>query len=222
MDVCSTCRQFSGYDQSEYKPPRILGGTLRHWTDGSNRMSKKHRWYCKVSVSHPKRETYRKRIHSRRRTRNIVCQQSSGLPHGMQVLYDRTARFSRESDRYGHFESDIRSSRKGAVETLVASDADTIIPVVGFSYPPQRAFIIENEKLVFKYPENLAARSQDLEKHYHDAGQFYVFKTDAFRKNKNLLLGNILPLVLDEIEVQDIDTEEDWRLAEVKYKIINE
>lgn len=111
---------------------------------------------------------------------------------------------------------------KEAVETLVASDADTIIPVVGFSYPPQRAFIIENEKLVFKYPENLAARSQDLEKHYHDAGQFYVFKTDAFRKNKNLLLGNILPLVLDEIEVQDIDTEEDWRLAEVKYKIINE
>lgn len=111
---------------------------------------------------------------------------------------------------------------KEAVDTLLASDADTIIPVVGFSYPPQRAFVIEEGKLVFKFPENLAARSQDLEKHYHDAGQFYVFKTDAFRKNKNLLLGNILPLVLDEMEVQDIDTEEDWRLAEVKYRIINE
>ncbi len=111
---------------------------------------------------------------------------------------------------------------KEAVEALLASDADTIIPVVGFSYPPQRAFVIEEDKLVFKFPENLAARSQDLEKYYHDAGQFYVFKTDAFRKNKNLLLGNILPLVLDEMEVQDIDTEEDWRLAEVKYRIIND
>lgn len=111
---------------------------------------------------------------------------------------------------------------KEAVDILLSSEADTLIPVVSFSYPPQRAFVIEDGKLVFKFPENLVTRSQDLEKQYHDAGQFYVFKTDAFRKNKNLLLGNILPLVLDEIEVQDIDTEEDWRLAEVKYRIINE
>lgn len=104
-----------------------------------------------------------------------------------------------------------------AVKVLTESDADTIIPVVAFSYPPQRAMVIEDGRLKFLYPENLIVRSQDLEKHYHDAGQFYVFKTDAFRANKNLLLGNILPLVLDEMEVQDIDTEEDWKLAEIKY-----
>lgn len=109
---------------------------------------------------------------------------------------------------------------KEAVETLANSDADTLIPVVAFSYPPQRALVINDGKLQFKYPENINARSQDLEKHYHDAGQFYVFRTDAFRKNKNLMLGNILPLVLDEMEVQDIDTEEDWKMAELKYQII--
>ena len=111
---------------------------------------------------------------------------------------------------------------KEAVTDLEASDADTIIPVVAFSYPPQRAFVIENENLVFKYPENLNTRSQDLQKFYHDAGQFYVFRTEAFFKNKNLLLGNIKPLELSEIEVQDIDTEVDWQLAELKYRLINE
>ena len=109
-----------------------------------------------------------------------------------------------------------------AVETLSANDADTLIPVVAFSYPPQRAMVIEDGKLNFKYPENLTVRSQDLEKHYHDAGQFYVFRTDAFKKNKNLMVGNILPLVLDEMEVQDIDTEEDWKMAEIKYNILNQ
>lgn len=109
---------------------------------------------------------------------------------------------------------------KEAVDMLTSGKADTLIPVVQFSYPPQRAFVIDEGRLVFKYPENIAARSQDLEKHYHDAGQFYVFKTDAFRKNKNLMVGDIIPMVLDEMEVQDIDTIQDWQLAEVKYNLM--
>ena len=108
-----------------------------------------------------------------------------------------------------------------AVETLKESEADTLIPVVGFSYPPQRALVIEDGRLVFKYPEYLVARSQDLEKHYHDAGQFYVFKTKAFKETGNLMKGNIVPMVLDEMEVQDIDTEQDWELAQVKYKLLH-
>jgi N-acylneuraminate cytidylyltransferase len=116
----------------------------------------------------------------------------------------------------------ITSERlKEAVETLRKSDADTLIPVVGFSYPPQRALVIEDGRLVFKYPEYLVARSQDLEKHYHDAGQFYVFKTKAFKETGNLMKGNIIPMVLDEMEVQDIDTQQDWELAQVKYKLLH-
>ncbi len=116
----------------------------------------------------------------------------------------------------------ITSERlKEAVETLRKSDADTLIPVVGFSYPPQRALVIEDGRLVFKYPEYLVSRSQDLEKHYHDAGQFYVFKTKAFKETGNLMKGNIIPMVLDEMEVQDIDTQHDWELAQVKYKLLH-
>jgi N-acylneuraminate cytidylyltransferase len=116
----------------------------------------------------------------------------------------------------------ITSDRlKLAVDTLASSDADTLIPVVRFSYPPQRAMEIRDGRLVFIYPENLSKRSQDLTAHYHDAGQFYVMRTEAFLKNKNVMVGNILPLELSELEVQDIDNEVDWKLAELKYNLIH-
>ena len=111
---------------------------------------------------------------------------------------------------------------KAAVEQLEASDADTLIPVVSFSYPPQRAMVVEQERLVFKYPEYLDSRSQDLQPHYHDVGQFYVFRTDRFAVNKKLMVGNILPLIVSELEVQDIDNLTDWKIAEMKYRLMTE
>lgn len=109
---------------------------------------------------------------------------------------------------------------KGAVEKLLQSDADTLIPVVAFSYPPQRAMIVKEGRLVFEYPQYLDSRSQDLEPHYHDVGQFYVFRTEAFMRNKKLMVGNILPLVVSELEVQDIDNQTDWEIAEIKYRLM--
>lgn len=109
---------------------------------------------------------------------------------------------------------------RAAVETLEASDADTLIPVVAFSYPPQRAMIVENGRLVFEYPQYLDSRSQDLTPHYHDVGQFYVFRTAAFQVNKKLMVGNILPMVVSELEVQDIDNQTDWEIAEMKYRLM--
>ena len=108
-----------------------------------------------------------------------------------------------------------------AVEELERSDADTLIPVVAFSYPPQRAMIVRDGKLVFEYPEYLDSRSQDLVPHYHDVGQFYVFRTEAFQKNRKLMVGNILPLIVSELEVQDIDNLTDWEIAEMKYWLLH-
>lgn len=73
---------------------------------------------------------------------------------------------------------------------------------------------------MFEYPEYLDSRSQDLEPHYHDVGQFYVFKTDAFKRNQKLMVGNILPMVISELEVQDIDNETDWEIAQIKYRLM--
>lgn len=109
---------------------------------------------------------------------------------------------------------------KDAVGRLTDSDADTLIPVVAFSYPPQRAMVVREGRLVFEYPEYLDSRSQDLEPHFHDAGQFYVFRTGAFRKNRRLMVGNILPYEISELEVQDIDSRTDWEIAEMKYRLM--
>ncbi len=109
---------------------------------------------------------------------------------------------------------------KDAAKKLLESDADTLIPVVRFSYPPQRAMIVRNGRLVFEYPQYLDSRSQDLEPHFHDVGQFYFFRTEAFFKNRKLMVGNILPYEVPELEVQDIDNQTDWEIAEMKYRVM--
>lgn len=111
---------------------------------------------------------------------------------------------------------------KNAMELLLASDADTLIPVVAFSYPPQRAMVVEDGRLVFEYPQYIDARSQDLTPHYHDVGQFYCFRVAPYKINKKLMLGNILPMVISELEVQDIDNLNDWEIAEMKYRLMTE
>ena len=116
------------------------------------------------------------------------------------------------------FVTDIKLNE--ALNRLLNSDADTIISVVAFSYPPQRALIMDGENLVFEYPQYMQSRSQDLTPHYHDAGQFYILKTDAFRKNDSLMKGKILPYELSEMEVQDIDNMTDWQIAEIKYQLM--
>ena len=107
---------------------------------------------------------------------------------------------------------------KTAMELLESSDADKVFPVVAFSFPPQRAVVVREGRLEFQYPEYMYARSQDLEKQYHDAGQFYCFKTAAFFEHE-FWTGKILPLELSELEVQDIDNEVDWKIAEMKWQI---
>ena len=71
------------------------------------------------------------------------------------------------------------------------------------------------------YPEHLYSRTQDLEKVYHDAGQFYFMKTVVMEKEKTVWCKRSEPLVLSELEVQDLDTLTDWNLAEIKYRILH-
>lgn len=75
--------------------------------------------------------------------------------------------------------------------------------------------------LEYKWKEYQFARSQDLEPFYHDAGQFYLIKSEIMRKEHTLVPGRTVSLVLDDMEVQDIDTLDDWKIAEIKYGIIS-
>ena len=106
---------------------------------------------------------------------------------------------------------------KAAFKKLQESDADELTPVIQFSYPPQRAFVIQDGSLVFQYPEYRLSRSQDLQPIYHDCGQFYFYKTDIYRGLRKGT-GKRLPFIMPEEETQDIDNFSDWALAEIKYE----
>jgi len=104
---------------------------------------------------------------------------------------------------------------------LKAKKADTVLSVVRFSYPIQRALKIENDRLLMINPENLNARSQDLMPAYHDSGQFYWLRTESFLQSKKVFTEKTLSLEVPESEVQDIDNEEDWKIAEMKYRVLH-
>lgn len=110
---------------------------------------------------------------------------------------------------------------KEAVEILKEDEYDSVFTAVEFSYPIQRSLIITDGLAKMQWPEFRYSRSQDLEKHYHDAGQFYIYNIEALKKDYGLAEGKDKMLVLSELEVQDLDTLTDWTLAEIKFQLIN-
>lgn len=109
-----------------------------------------------------------------------------------------------------------------SMSMLMEQNVDTVIPVVAFSFPPQRGVVIREGKVSFQSPENMFVRSQDLESIYHDCGQFYSLNVKQFLEQKRILMDSTIPYIMSELEVQDIDNETDWLLAELKYKIMME
>ncbi|MEO5571430.1 MAG: pseudaminic acid cytidylyltransferase [Bacteroidia bacterium] len=107
-------------------------------------------------------------------------------------------------------------------QLLTVKNLDTVYSAVEYSYPIWRGLTRnENGKVQMLWSEYLNARSQDLEKIYHDAGQWYWFNMKAFVIQKKLFTDNSSFIELPETEVQDIDTEKDWVIAEMKYKIMH-
>lgn len=107
-----------------------------------------------------------------------------------------------------------------AFKTLSNNNFDSVFPVLEFSFPIQRSLKIEDNKVALVWNENLNVRSQDLEPRYHDSGQFYWLKTATFNREKKLFTNNSGALIISELHAQDIDTETDWKLAEIKYKLM--
>lgn len=109
-----------------------------------------------------------------------------------------------------------------AYKMLVEKNAETVVPIVSFGFPILRSFKLEEGLIKMNWPEYISTRSQDLPPAYHDCGQFYFIQTDLFLKNKKLFSDNSLGYEMPESEVQDIDTEEDWKVAEIKYTFLLE
>lgn len=109
-----------------------------------------------------------------------------------------------------------------AYKLLIENEpADSVMPLVRYSFPPQRAMVIRDGLAQYQWPENATKRSQDLEPVYHDCGQFYLCRTDSLLKYRDLLGQKAIPLEIPEECVQDIDNISDWMMAEMKYKLLN-
>lgn len=106
-----------------------------------------------------------------------------------------------------------------ALRLLDEQHLDCVFPVLPYSYPIQRAFVLNDGKAQLMYPEFKDSRTQDLQPTFHDSGQFYWFDVSRFLATQELWTNNIGVIRLSEMEAQDIDTEDDWAMAELKFKL---
>ncbi len=111
--------------------------------------------------------------------------------------------------------------RKG-FELINKYQSSTCFSVTTFPFPIFRALKINNNgSLEMFWPENELVRSQDLEEAYHDAGQFYWVDCKKFMNEPKLYAKDSCPVILPRYLVQDIDTYEDWEMAEYLFKAIH-
>jgi pseudaminic acid cytidylyltransferase len=103
---------------------------------------------------------------------------------------------------------------------LKTTGAKSVIPVVRFGFPILRSLKIVNGLVEMNWPEYMNTRSQDLPDAFHDCGQFYFIKVESFKEKPALFTDSTVPYEMPESEVQDIDNEEDWRVAEIKYTFL--
>ena len=111
--------------------------------------------------------------------------------------------------------------RRG-LQVLQSTGADYAFSVTSYAFPIQRAIRITPASRVEMFnPEHFATRSQDLEEAYHDAGQFYWGKANAWQQGNIIFSPASAPVMMPRHRVQDIDTPEDWLRAEWLFKAMN-
>lgn len=105
------------------------------------------------------------------------------------------------------------------LDVLQGNECDYAFSVTSYAFPIQRAIRINDDGRVEMFsPEHFNTRSQDLEEAFHDAGQFYWGRAEAWLQDRPIFNPGALPVLLPRHRVQDIDTPEDWIRAEWLFK----
>jgi N-acylneuraminate cytidylyltransferase len=108
------------------------------------------------------------------------------------------------------------------MQQMLEKGSEYVFSATKYPFPIQRAIRLTNNMNVSMLsPENFNTRSQDLEEVYHDAGQFYWGRTSAWLSGKAIFGNNSSAILLPKYRVMDIDTSEDWVMAEYLFKVIN-
>jgi N-acylneuraminate cytidylyltransferase len=110
---------------------------------------------------------------------------------------------------------------QGALAALRSSDLDYCFAVAEYSTAVQRALRRAPDGTMSPmYPEHELTRTQDLDKAFRDAGQFYWGCRTAWLTNPRLH-GSSMGFVIPGWRAIDIDTEDDWRRAELQYQLVS-
>ena len=113
----------------------------------------------------------------------------------------------------------VRASELKEAAAIIRAGATSVIPVTSFDFPPLRGFRVGGDgSLEYAFPEYARVRSQDLPEMVHDCGRFYFAKTSSFRERRSFITDKTRLLRIPRKLVQDIDTPEDWEMAEQKYQ----
>lgn len=105
---------------------------------------------------------------------------------------------------------------------LRGSDSQYVFSASTFAAPIERALRLDpGGHARMEQPEHLLTRSQDLEEAYHDVGQFYWGRRDAWADGVAVLAGRSMVHLMERWRVQDIDTPEDWRRAEILFDVLD-
>jgi len=117
----------------------------------------------------------------------------------------------------------LASDLQRGLNELTQNDAKSFaFSVARYEFPVQRALTFDKENNIdMLFPEHAGTRSQDLEEVFHDAGQFYWGRTEAFLKNVATFGPESIPIFLPRNRVMDIDDEEDWQEAELMHALLN-
>lgn len=140
----------------------------------------------------------------------VRWQNDNGATAGQVCCIYATAPFIRAAD-----------IRQG-LRVLDESGAEYAFSVASYPFPIQRAIRRTRDGRVEMFePANFNTRSQDLEEAWHDAGQFYWGKADAWLSGTPLFSSSSAPVPLPRYRVQDIDTPEDWERAEIMFRAMD-
>ncbi len=108
-----------------------------------------------------------------------------------------------------------------AFKVMSKSNWDYVFPITSFAYPIQRALIkTDSGGIDMMDRDQYSVRSQDLTPAFHDVGQFYFGRADAWLNEKPIFLSNSFGLEIPRFRVQDIDDEDDWVRAELIHKAL--
>ena len=105
---------------------------------------------------------------------------------------------------------------------IVSTDSKKIASMVkkyNVEVPFLRPVLLSDDHMLF--PKNFHKRSQDLKRVYHDTGQFCWGKKNSWLRSEPVLSKNSSIVYIPKWRAHDINTMEDWNVAEKFAKLNN-